>query len=465
MEPRTVMHPTLGTGKLLRTYMGGYEWEVDFESGRRFRLPRREFDGQQERPAEPPAPFPPRPVRVDAGDDDRHRAQGTLETLRLGIVSPRDVETLTIGLEAEGVSLDRALARGRERGGDVLALIGDYGFGKSHFVEIAARRALRSNMLVAGASLDLVETPPGKAREIYRALTHGLRYPDTDERGLGPLLKKALDTPGVVERIAAASPIPERCPLARTLKALESCGDQTSYHDVVEWLSAGAPATPALRACYKKPPTLWTSGEVARLYTYLLTGLSTLAVAVGYAGMAVLIDESEHYSLLRGAQRGRADAFFKALIYAALGPANGRIDPLTIPDHNRVDYPIAFASEPGLFFMFALTDGDDRMPVEAWLAPSQIIRLDDRFIERDIQRFFGTLLRYHALAYDYAPDAARHADVEATVPGLLSRALSQHRVNLRGVIRLAVTCCDLLYLHDDYSSETLIGELRRGLGG
>ena len=40
---RTVIHPQLGPGRLLKTYMGGYEWEVAFESGRRFRLPAREF--------------------------------------------------------------------------------------------------------------------------------------------------------------------------------------------------------------------------------------------------------------------------------------------------------------------------------------------------------------------------------------------------------------------------------------
>ena len=59
---------------------------------------------------------------------------------------------------------------------------------------------------------------------------------------------------------------------------------------------------------------------------------------LGYGGLAVLIDESEHYSLLRANQRERADAFFKALIYAALGQANSRVDPHTIPDHGRVEY-------------------------------------------------------------------------------------------------------------------------------
>jgi hypothetical protein len=35
---RTVRHPQFGAGKLLKTYMSGYEWEVQFDTGRRFRL-------------------------------------------------------------------------------------------------------------------------------------------------------------------------------------------------------------------------------------------------------------------------------------------------------------------------------------------------------------------------------------------------------------------------------------------
>ena len=41
MESHTVIHPQLGRGRLLKTYMNGHEFEVMFESGKRFRLPAR----------------------------------------------------------------------------------------------------------------------------------------------------------------------------------------------------------------------------------------------------------------------------------------------------------------------------------------------------------------------------------------------------------------------------------------
>ncbi len=445
--------------------MSGYEFEVLFDSGRRFRLPAREFEPESASPWQmsgPPAPA----ARAVVLDDDQFRARQTLEALRLGIVPVQDVETLTIGLEAEQVTLDRALARSRERGGDALAVIGDYGYGKSHFVELAARRALRENCLVASASLDLVEVPPGKANEIYKALLHGLRYPDTDERGLAPLLRKAVASPAALARFAERSPREKDDPLVAALRALSDCASQSAYDEIVLWLSGQIRApTAEMRSCLKRPPRLYLAGEVARQYSYLLSAVSVLAGMLGYGGLAVLIDESEHYSLLRATQRGRADAFFKALIYAALGQANSRVDPKTIPYHSSAEYDIAFASSPQLFFLFALTESENRMPVDSWLAPSQILRLDDRFIERDILEFFKTLLRYHSIAYGYGypPPRERYEEAVKAAPGMLSRALGQHRINMRELIRLGVTVCDLLFLHPDYAPGALIEELAKGL--
>ncbi len=199
--------------------MGGYEWEVLFASGRRFRLPAKEFTAESYSAiAAPPVALAEPKARIPL-DTDQFRARQTLEALRLGIVPVQDAETLTIGLEAERVTLDRALDRSRERGGDVLAVIGDYGFGKSHFIELAARRALRENFLVAGASLDLVETPPGKAHKIYEALVTALRYPDTSRRGLLPLIEKALARPAVVAEFVRLCPREvKECPLAAALE-------------------------------------------------------------------------------------------------------------------------------------------------------------------------------------------------------------------------------------------------------
>ncbi len=464
MTMQTVYHPDFGAGILLKMYMGGFEWEVQFDSGRRFRLPAKEFQSNtlDNNTPERPARLPRREIKLET---DQFRARQTLEALRVGIVPVQDAETLTIGLEAERVTLQRAYERSRERSGDVLAVIGDYGFGKSHFIELSARRGLRENFIIADASLDLLEVPPSKAHKMYEALVTSIRYPDVTERGLAPLIHKALARPDIIRDFVAQCPRePKDCPLAAALMALVDCPSQSALDETVQWLSGRAKPQAAMKTCFKKPPRLYITGENARQYSYLLSGISYLARLLGYSGMAVLIDESEHYSLLRTAQRERADSFFKAMIVCALGANNGRVSGRDIPEHTRIEYPISYTAEPHLLFLFALTESNDRMPVGSWLAPSNLVRLDDRFIEKDIREFFDTLLRYHALAYDYPLIAKQsYATITEQAPGYLYRALAQHRINLRELIRGAVTVWDLLYLHSDYAPDTLLTELRQGL--
>ncbi|HRE48535.1 MAG TPA: DUF2791 family P-loop domain-containing protein [Aggregatilineales bacterium] len=458
---RRVKHPTLGEGILLKSIMGGYIWEVKFASGQRYRLHSHEFEAESIHAHIPthngyhPVPPPPQ--------TDQFLNRQTLEALRAGVVPIKQVKDLTIGLEAEQTSLDRAIARALEHGGEAMAVIADYGFGKSHFVELTAQKALEKNFLVANTSLDLVEVPPGKAREIYRSLIASLRYPDHDEGGLKPLLQKALESPHQLGAFVNRSPIDD-CPLCLALESLSLCDNAQAAEDIAYWLSAQIKPTAAMRQFFKKPPPLYVNGEVARQYAYLLTAISALAASLGYAGLVVLIDESEHYSLLKTAQRERADAFFKALIHAAMGPSASLIDPETIPNHLRADYPVNFTDDAHLLFLFASTESESRMPVEVWLTPSQVVRLDNRFLKEDIDKFLKMVLRYHSVAFDYRnPSKERYQNLLRETSALLSRSLKNRQINIRELIRLAVTICDLMYVHQDYDPNRLQRELEKGL--
>ena len=213
-------------------------------------------------------------------------------------------------------------------------IIGDYGFGKSHFVELAARRALRENYVVMTASLDLLEAPPNKPYSVYHSLVHSTRYPDTNEEGLAPLLQKASKSPASTREMTALSPIPDRCPLALGLNALLDSNSQVVLDDIIGWLSGDIHPVKGLKPYIKKLPRLYKTGQTARLYTYMLTGLSKLATLLGYSGLALLIDESEHYSLLPAKQRVRADSFFTAMIAGAVESNGGKVDIADMPQHH-----------------------------------------------------------------------------------------------------------------------------------
>src|SRR4051794_5116307 len=118
-----------------------------------------------------------------------------------------------------------------------------------------------------------------------------MRYPGSPDRGLAPLLRQAVDNSAIVEQFVAQKAIDD-CPLSAALEAIVNAPTQSVYDSVVDWISAQIRPNADLRTVIKKPPTLYATGEVARQYTYLLTGISVLATMLGYSGLAVLIDES-----------------------------------------------------------------------------------------------------------------------------------------------------------------------------
>ena len=197
----TVSHPQYGRGTITALYRNGEEWMVRFESGLRFRRPRTEFDGEQ--PHLTVSTISSNlPEFVPAGQS-QHQARQLVESLRFGIAPAHHIENLTVGFDPERRHLSEGLNRAHRDGGAVTAVVGDYGFGKSHLVELAARAALRSNFLVATTSLDLQELPAHRSFDIYAQLMHNLRYPDSDENGLGPLLAAATERTDVRSKLTA----------------------------------------------------------------------------------------------------------------------------------------------------------------------------------------------------------------------------------------------------------------------
>lgn len=468
MIEKQVIHPRLGKGKLMSTSNGGSTWEVLFTSGVRLRLPAVQFETKF-------APPPPRqvvPLResiysglsLDEAGLSPFQARQTIETLRMGIVPLSEVEKLTIGLKVERTTIERALGQTASDGGAVMAIIGDYGYGKSHFVELSAQRALNAGFLVASASLDLKEMPPSKPHEIYKGLISALRYPQTDERGLDLLIQQALENPNVLDDfLGEAGHDPRICPVSGVLARLMNSQYPELRRLLVAWLSGQT--VPA--GTGSKLPKLYRSGENARLFAYMLFRISRLAKLLGYSGLAILIDESEHYSLLRPNMRERADSFFKAMIYGAVGDNGDRIEESSIPQRAGAPYPLEFDQPPHLMFMFALTDSDDRLPVGEWLSQKQTVRLEDSYIQDDIHEFIKTLLRYHTSAYRYPFSDGRAEDYSYLITEgarLLTLQLKQHNMNLREVIRTAVHLCDLLFLYPDYTGQQAMAELRRGMG-
>ncbi len=459
MIGEVVEHPQYGRGKIVALYRNGTEWMVRFEGGLRFRRPRLEFEGQQPMTITPVAPMPLPDVAPMS--QTQFAARQLVESLRVGVAPAQHIQELTIGLADERTSLREGLNQAHQSGGAVRAIIGDYGFGKSHIVELAAQEGLKREFLVATVSLDLLELPPHRAFDIYNGLMHNLRYPDSDERGISPLLTKAAATPRIVELLSELTTV-EWDPLAAALAALSSTTATRQRRAWEEWLMGGRRVKLMNRAAPRgiKFPSIYRIGSNARQIAYLLSGISVLARLAGYSGLCVLIDEAESYSLLQSKQRPKASLFFSGVIYAALQDRQAQIDAASLPQHHFRDYPTAYTERQSLFFLFTVTRSDNRMPLEDWLDPSQILELDPHHTPQEIGQFLEQVMGYHAQAYSYEP-GERQRQIRRGAAEHLALGMRNDRLSIRGVVRLAVELFDLLYLYPDYDAALLLDELRQ----
>lgn len=454
-----VEHPQYGRGQIVALYRNGTEWMVRFESGLRFRRPRREFVGQQEVTLAPAAPLPlPDVAPMPRSQFD---ARQLLEALRVGVAPAQHIEELTIGLQEERASLEAALNQAHQKGGAVRAVRGDYGFGKSHIVELCAQDALNRHFLVATTSLDLYELPAHRAFAIYASLMRSLRYPDTDEQGLGPLFETAIAMPQIRDQLPDLTPV-EADPLVVGLDALANTSSSRQRKAWLQWLMGGRRVKTMNKATPRgiRFPTIYRIGHNARQIAYLLSGISVLARMAGYSGLCVLLDEAESYSLLLPYQRPKASLFFASVIYTALQNGQSHFQADDFPQQRWRDYPLSYDDRQGLFFLFTVTHSDKRMPVDEWLDPDQILTLDPHHTPQEIGQYLEIIMGYHAQAYGYEV-GERQRQIRRGAAEHMALGMRSHRLSIRGVVRLGVELFDLLYLHADYEAVALLEELRR----
>ena len=456
---KVVEHPQFGRGQIVALYRNGTEWMVRFESGLRFRRPRREFVGQQEVQLAPAAPLPL--PNVPPMTRTQFDARQLLEALRVGVAPVQYIEELTIGLEEERSRLNDALNRAHQQGGAVQAVVGDYGFGKSHIVELCARDALNRNFLVATTSLDLYELPAHRAFAIYASLMRSLRYPDTDEQGLGPLFEAAVAMPQIREQLPDLTSV-NADPLAVGLEALANLSSSRQRKAWLQWLMGGRRLQSMNKATPRgiRFPSIYRVGHNARQIAYMLSGVSVLARLAGYSGLCVLLDEAESYSLLLPYQRPKASLFFSAVIYAALQERQSHFQTEDFPQHRWRDYPLAYDDRQGLFFLFTVTHSDKRMPVDAWLDPDQILTLEPHHSPQEIGQYLEQVMGYHAQAYGYEI-GERQRQIRRGAAEHMALGMRSNRLSIRGVVRLGVELFDLLYLYPDYEAAALMEELRQ----
>ncbi|MCF8130261.1 MAG: ATP-binding protein [Deltaproteobacteria bacterium] len=398
-----VSHGDWGKGRVTALLRGGRVLRVEFDEmlGTPWEIPREElgFDG----PAQPEAvkknalsrpvtlrgekthrkseapkiQKPSQDFDVDSVSpetaEDSVTARQSLEALRLGVVPDSHLNTYTVGRDMELAVVYEDLQSAAKGLGGMRVVLGDYGAGKTHFLEMAELLALESGFLATRATLDSREIMPSRPRRIYHELARGIRYPDdpsVERRGLKPLLQKAAADVELIRRLSRVKS-PHYHPYLgpalfywSVLSALE--GGEDLRDRLLDWIEGSEVASNVeleekLRHMTSARARLYALRDfrtVTHLYTLLLGGISELARQVGYRGLAVMVDEAEFYSVLGGRDRTFADILFRTFAAACLDPKTLGFDPEALPRggqavHRRFSY--RYRDDQPLYAVFALT--------------------------------------------------------------------------------------------------------------
>ncbi len=468
-----VNHPLFGRGQVAELRNAAREAAVSFDNGIRAVVPVSILTVlQASSTPPPPRPITPPPAEIPRTPEQQQRlsARRTVEALRYGVVPHKRIRELSAGLESERASLKRAFDAASRAGGDVRVILGEYGTGKSHFFELAAQEALERNFLVAMTSLDVREVPPNRPQRIYNALVRNLRYPDGSDAGtLTPLFDRILDNPTVYGSLMQKLNGTIFASALHNYSLLRATpGEELNLF--LDWISGEKVFITAVRNVLpvknKEFPisALSMMTTSADQYCYLLSGWSWIAAQAGYAGLAVLLDESEHYSLLNVRGQERADNFFKGLMYTSLSARpDCKINEAQLAHHHSKAHPFRFAERSHLLTMFAVTPSASTFDYRRWLDSDQIIALNAHLSPQAADELVARLLSLHQQAYGNG--GSERGNNTSEIARSLLECLDGKLINLRQMIRLAMEIYDLNRAYPDFSTGQAVAELRRAMLG
>jgi len=432
-----------------------------------------------------------------ADTDGVESALRMVEAMRLGVVPSSEPSAYTVGRDAETERVRGDLHRANEVGA-VRTFLGDYGTGKTHMLELVRHAALRENFIVASVVLSPEGAPPSQPGHVYRALCSALTYPDAPGYGLEPLFERAVANEEVTAKLQLdvalkAVNLDEGAhlyltPALRYFRALDPAfgikirGRREAPNDeerdiaraqLMGWIEASShERTPDIVETLTR--TVGNHGKIyslkdyrpwARIYGYLLSGISTLARLCGYRGLAVLVDEAEFYALLSRENRFYAQTLFKSLALASAANPDElpfSVDELDIGGQGILQtLPARYGERPSLYTVFAMTPTDDGLEALNGAVPADTIQelsaLQDADYEELVRRVIFACRE--ARPERPLPDAIIPA-FSAIVRGMRSAGIIQ---NPRHAMKLIIELIDIAH-HNPSKLQTALGHARASLG-
>lgn len=292
----------------------------------------------------------------------------SFEAVNLGVVpsNPDQLIKLTIGgdqisADVRGI-LDDAPSSGASR-----IFMGYYGSGKSHHLRLVRAIALREGWVTASIELDPKAADPAKPFSVYQELISGLEFPMRSDGSRNEdffdLIKEIRDNWMEVRSLKYLKASQWFGKGIEALQFLAHRRDDSEYVSAVNWLAGQVKLISAIRKVtwregYRgKIPTMPQTKDTGLIYAFHLVVLHEILKALGYRGLALIIDEAEHVRTYSINRYLRANNFFDVLARCAHPPRKDLQDPNC--DYDMTGVPPFWREGPHFGLFVGLTEGED----------------------------------------------------------------------------------------------------------
>ncbi len=313
------------------------------------------------------------------------------EAINLGVV-PADSQRLidlTIGGEKIAGEVAQLLQDAPSTGIGRIYM-GYYGSGKSHQLSVVKSVALRDGWVTASLELDPKAADPAKPSTVYQALTSGLEFPIRADGARSydffDLVKEIRDNWAVVSTLPYLKLSPWFNQGLRALLYLTHRRDDADYVSAVNWLAGQMKQIGTIRSLSwrtgfrDKIPTMPQNKNTGVVYAYNLVVLHEIIKALGYKGLAIIVDEAEHVRTYSVNRYLRANNFLDVLARCAHLPRDDLKDP--DDDYGHFNLPPFWREGPHFPLFVGLTEGADTHDLKRKVVEMSVLIHNDEDVIR-----------------------------------------------------------------------------------
>lgn len=399
--------------------------------------------------------------------EDRFLAEGIIRALKLGLVPQRGIDRIVVGRDREAQQLRRDLDYTASGGSGIKFLSGDYGSGKTFMCSLVREEAWQRNMIVSVVELGR-NAPLYRLDAVYRQIMAGMRTRDLPhapafdyliqqwlftleqqvqtENSLDPLVDADRDkiaelvSQRINQHLANVSIFDSSFANAfRGYYAAQLRGDQATADAALGWLRGEQNIPQELKSKFHIKGTVNKDNAFS-----FLRAMIALLGSIGYAGLVVILDETEGVrSLNRADSRLAAYENIKLFCDAAgqgsLGRAyilfTGTPELFSDPQKGIPSYPALYDR---LRSRHPAIEGRAATEVRGAILPL------DGFTEARLVEVAEKVRDIHALAFDWEPRHRLDRPMLEDLAARLSAKLGQGaRTFPRGFLKTLVDILDL----------------------